>query len=111
MMRRYPEWKSMTADNDLLFQDHRSLAKKLGIKIYFCHPYHSWEKGSVENTNKYLRRDIPKGSDISRYSKGFVRRLETKLNQRPMAVLRYYTSEELLMSYRKRKQRLRAVKK
>lgn len=109
--RRYPEWKSMTTDNDILFQGHRVLAQKLGIRIYFCHPYHSWEKGTVENTNKYIRRDLPKHSDISAYSKRFIRRLESKLNNRPMAVLKYYTPKEMLVRYRKRKQRLRAVEK
>lgn len=109
--RRYPEWKTMTTDNDILFQNHQALAQMLGIKIYFCHPYHSWEKGSVENTNKYIRRDMPKHSDISHYSKRFIRRLEIKLNNRPMAVLKYYTPEEMLNRYRKRKKRLRAVEK
>lgn len=108
---RYPEWKSLTLDNDILFQGHSALGKQLGITIYFCHPYHSWEKGSVENANKYIRRDIPKGSDISCYSKRFVKRLEIKLNERPMAILNYHTPTELLMRHRKRKQRLRAVKK
>ena len=105
---RYPEWKTMTTDNDILFQHHKELAETLGIKIYFCHPYHSWEKGSVENTNKHIRKTIPKGSDLSRYGKPFIKRLEAKLNRRIMKCLSYRTPTEVLTVHRKRKKRSRA---
>lgn len=103
--QHYPEWKTMTTDNDVLFRHHTLLEKALGIRIFFCFPYHSWEKGSVENTNKVIRRDVPKGSDISRYSKRFFRSLEDKLNHRYMAVLNHRTPEEMLRECRKQKKR------
>lgn len=103
---RFPEMKSITIDNDILLQKHRELERILDVKIYFCHPYHSWEKGTVENTNKHIRKYIPKGSDISKYSKGVVRNLETKLNRRIMKVINFNTPEELIQSYRKQKKRL-----
>lgn len=109
--KRYPEWKTMTTDNDLLFAHHLILEKKLGIIIYFCHPYSSWEKGTVENTNKRIRKDIPKRSDISRYSKYFIRSLEAKLNRRFLKCLDYHSPSEMLASYRKQKQRRCVVKK
>ena len=65
----------------------------------------------VENTNRWIRRYIPKSSDISRYSKRFIKNLEAKINRRIMKTLNYYRPEELLKQYRKRKQRLRAVEK
>ena len=98
---RYPEIKSVTTDNDILFARHERLAALLGIRIFFCHPYHSWEKGTVENTNKVIRRDVLKGSDISRYSKRFIRRLEEKLNRRPMKCLGYRTPKEVMNVFRK----------
>ncbi len=64
--KRYPEWKTMTTDNDVLFRHHQELEKVLGVRIFFCFPYHSWEKGTVENTNKVIRRYVPKSSDVSR---------------------------------------------
>ena len=99
---RYPEMKTLTMDNDILFAQHQTLAWLLGVRIYFCHPYHAWEKGTVENTNKVIRRDIPKGSTISRYTKRFIERLEAKLNRRPMKCLDYGTPQELLTAHRKR---------
>lgn len=103
IQERFPELHSISTDNDILLQKHKELEKLLGVKIYFCHPYHSWEKGTIENTNKYVRKDIPKGSDISRYSKGFIKKLEAKLNRRYMKVLNYKTPQEMLNEHRKRK--------
>lgn len=102
---RFPEMKTMTTDNDLLFERHKELEKLLYIKIYFCHQYHSWEKGTIENTNGVIRRDIPKGSDISRYSKKFIMKLEEKLNRRPMECLKDRTPQEVLDLYRERVRR------
>src|SRR3989338_5078883 len=103
---RFPELKTITTDNDVLFRRHKELENILGVKIYFCHPYHSWEKGTVENTNKHVRKYIPKGNDISKYSKRFIRRLEAKLNRRIMKVINFNTPEELIKRSRKQKKRL-----
>lgn len=103
---RFPEMKTLTLDNDLLFNMHKALEKLLSLKIYFCHPYHSWEKGSVENTNKEIRKYIPKGSNLLNYDKEFISLIEERLNQRFMKCLDYATPKEVLNSYRKQKQRL-----
>ena len=100
---RFPELKTITMDNDILFQKHKELEKLLDIKIYFCHPYHSWEKGTVENVNKYIRRDIPKGSNISKCSKKFIQSIENKLQNKIYKVLNYHTPLEVLEMHRKRK--------
>ena len=110
IQKRYPEMKSFTTDNDILFRHHKKLEKLLGIKIYFCNPYHPWEKGAVENVNKYIRKDIPKGSDLSRYSKKFIASLEEKLNRRAMKCLDYATPQEMLEAFRERKKRREILK-
>ena len=101
--RRYPELGTFTTDNDILFRHHNELARLLGVKIYFCHPYRSWEKGSIENVNGVIRRTVPKGSDISRYSRQFLANLERKLNNRFMKCLNYATPAEILAKTRKQK--------
>lgn len=101
---RFPEMRTATTDNDLLLRHHKRLEKLLHIKIYFCHPYHSWEKGSIEHVNGVIREDIPKGSDISRYSKQFIQKIEEKINRRPMEVLNLFTPDEMLAKHRQRKQ-------
>lgn len=102
---KFPEMKTMTLDNDILFRKHKELEILINTKIYFCKPYHSWEKGTVENTNKYIRKDIPKGSDISRYSDLFIKYLEDKLNRRPLKCLNYLTPQEVLDLERNKQKR------
>lgn len=109
--QRFPEMRTITIDNDILLQKHKELEALLGVKIYFCHPYHAWEKGTIENTNGEIRKDIPKGSDISRYSKRFIRRIEKKINDRYMERLNYQTPKEALERYRKQKMRRVARRK
>lgn len=103
IQKKYPLMKSITLDNDILFRKHADLSLLLGIPLYFCHPYHSWEKGTVENVNKYIRRDIPKGRDLSRYSDEQIRLIEEKLNRRSMKCLNYKTPSEVVKEYLKRK--------
>lgn len=101
--KRYPEWRTGTTDNDLLFARHKELEKELNIKIYFCNPYHSWEKGTVENTNGEIRKDIPKGSDVSKRTPSFFKSIEKKLNDRFMKCLKYRTPNEATEIHRKQK--------
>jgi IS30 family transposase len=100
---RFPELKTLTLDNDILFRHHRRLEKLLNTKIYFCNPYHSWEKGTVEKVNREIRKDIPKGSNISKYSRQFIRSIEEKLQNKIYKVLNYHTPSEVLNKHRKRK--------
>lgn len=90
-------FESLTLDNDISFRKHEELSQKLGVPVYFCHPYHSWEKGSVENTNKLIRQYVPKGSDISKYSDRYIKRIEDKLNNRPREILGFKTPMEVMI--------------
>jgi len=103
VQKRFPEMKSLTLDNDILFRKHTELGVLLDVSIYFCHPYHSWEKGTVENVNKYIRRDIRKGADLSKINPSLIPTLEQKLNRRPMKCLGYATPQERLDAYRHKK--------
>jgi IS30 family transposase len=106
--QRYPEMKTLTLDNDILFQKHKELEKLLRVKIYFCNPYHSWEKGTVENVNGIIRRHISKGSNISKYSKQYIMGIEAKLNRRFLKCLDSLTPCEALEKKRKQKSALSA---
>lgn len=89
--------KTMTLDNDVSYARHEELSELLGADIYFCHPYSSWEKGSVERLNRMIREYIPKGSDISKYSDEFIQWIEDRLNDRPRACLNYKTPREVML--------------
>lgn len=97
---RFPEMVTITMDNDILFKMHKTLEILLKVLIYFCHPYHSWEKGSIENVNGEVRKFIPKGSDLSRYDKEYIKLIEAHLNDRYMECLSFKTPQEMLDEYR-----------
>lgn len=84
---------SITVDNGSEFLDWRGMerscirAGKVRTHIYFCHPYHSWERGTNEQMNGQLRRFIPKGCDISNYSVHELKEIENWLNNYPRKIL------------------------
>jgi transposase, IS30 family len=102
IQKRFPELKTLTLDNDILFVMHKDLERKLGIRIYFCYPGRPYEKGSNENRNKIVRRYIPKGADIAPISKTTIKNLEAKLQRRIMKCLNYLTPREVLEQHRTR---------
>jgi IS30 family transposase len=96
----FPELKSITTDNDILFRHHQRLEALLSVPIYFCDPYSSWQKGSIENLNKHIRKYIPKSSDISQYDQEYIQFVQHRLNSRFMSVLGYKTPRECLVAFR-----------
>lgn len=91
-----PIVKSITADNGKENTNHQKVSKETGVQFYFCHPYHSWEKGTVENTIKRVRRYIPKGTSIHSLTDEQILWVENKLNNRPMKVLNFKTPNEVM---------------
>jgi transposase, IS30 family len=88
-------FKSLTLDNDIAFRRHTKLSELIDAPIYFCNPYHSWEKGGVENANRLIRRFIPKGSNISKVTHKEVKYIESWINTLPRKILSYKTAEEV----------------
>jgi IS30 family transposase len=81
------------------FVYHEELRDKLGTKVYFARPYHSWERGLNENTNGLLRQYWPKSTDFKKVTSTEVTYVMTKLNQRPRKTLSFKTPEELMHNY------------
>lgn len=70
-----------------------------GLPVYFCDPYSSWQKGSVENVIGLLRRYLPKGMDLKTVTPKHLRSLQNKLNHRPRKCLGFKTPHEVLSSH------------
>ncbi|MEK7591405.1 MAG: IS30 family transposase [Patescibacteria group bacterium] len=70
-----------------------------GLPVYFCDPYSSWQKGSVENCIGLLRRYLPKGMNLKTVTPKHLQRLQDKLNHRPRKCLGFKTPHEVLSSY------------
>ena len=90
-------FKSITADNGSEFANLSELEQKTEIKtkVYFAHPYSSFEKGTNERHNGLIRRFIPKGKRISDYSLETISFIENWMNTLPRKLLHYKTPEEL----------------
>ena len=86
--------RSITTDNDIAFTCWRELEVLLGTSIYFTHPYHSWEKGLVENTNRWIRCFVPKRRDIGSVTQEELDEIHAFLNDRPRAVIGFRSPME-----------------
>ena len=88
--------KSITTDNDIAFAKWKELEAMLYADIYFCHPYHSWEKGLVENSNRWIREFIPKKTDLKSVSLEFLKDIENYFNHKPREILSGRTAYETM---------------
>lgn len=88
-------FKSMTADNGPEFAELANLEEQIGTKVYFAHPYQSWERGQNERCNALLRSYVPKGTSFESFSDEDVLHMADCINARPRKILGYRTAEEL----------------
>lgn len=86
---------SWTHDNGSEFADVFELEQSLTIETFRCHPYSAWERGSVENLNRLLRRFFPKGTDFREVSEERLSGVELAINHRPMKCLGWKTPAEV----------------
>ena len=75
--------RSLTLDNGQENRHHEKIRQTLNIETYFCNPYSSWEKGSVENAVGLTRREWPKKTDYELITDEEIAKLEYRLNTRP----------------------------
>jgi IS30 family transposase len=86
---------SLTLDNGL----ENVRYEELGIDTYFCHPYSSWEKGTVENTFQRIRRFIPKKANLANYSHQQIAIIIQRMNNTPRKCLDYRTPAEVFKEH------------
>lgn len=75
--------RTVTYDNGSLFAEYESLERDLNIQVYFAYPYHSWERGTSENTNGLLRQFLPKGSPFKDVTQTKLNHFVKLINTRP----------------------------
>lgn len=75
--------RTLTRDNGSENKRWETVQSKLGLDVYFAHPYHSWERGSNENCNGLLRRFFPKGTNWAKITEKQIARAEYLINTRP----------------------------
>lgn len=77
-------------------RNHEEISKELKAPVYFCHPYHSWEKGTNENTNGLVRPYLPRGTSLENVTQDDLDDIAWELNNRPRESLQYNTPTEML---------------
>ena len=95
-------FKTVTVDNGSEFLNSNELERSSinpgtkRFKVYYAHPYSSWERGSNENANKLIRRFIPKGTDIGKYKNKDIQRIEDWMNNYPRRIHGYRSAREMV---------------
>jgi IS30 family transposase len=99
-LNRYPKElrRTITYDNGSENVEHERINKILGTKSYFCNPFHSWEKGSIEHAIGLVRRFLPKKTDFAIINRHQIRKIENLINNRPRKCLNYQTPREVMKS-------------
>lgn len=87
--------KTITVDNGHENAGHEDITKRIEARVFFAHPYHSWERGTNENTNGLIRWYLPKGTDFATVSKERIKEIEYRLNTRPRKRLGWKTPLEV----------------
>lgn len=86
---------TITYDNGVEFSEHEIIGRETKTEIYFAYPYHSWERGTNENTNGLIRQFFPKKTSFADITETDTRRVERLLNTRPRKRLAYLTPVEV----------------
>ena len=89
---------TITNDNGKEFSMHKKIAKKLEAKVFFCHPYASWERGLNEYTNKLIRQYLPKNIELNNVENNVFALIANKLNNRPRKILAFKSPYQVFMN-------------
>jgi IS30 family transposase len=98
LMGKSPEiFKTITADNGTEFHGYKEIQQKANLQYYFCHPYHSWERGTNENTNGLIRQYLPKKSSMTNLTQVECTKISKELNERPRKRYDYDSPQKLFI--------------
>lgn len=92
---KYKRVTTLTTDNGIENKQHRAITEHTGATVYFTDPYSSWQKGSIENANKMLRRYFPKSTNFATIRQTDVVSALTRINNKPRKILGYKSSLQL----------------
>jgi IS30 family transposase len=90
------KFSTITADNGTEFHTYGEVEKATGTKYYFAHPYHSWERGTHENTNGLIRQYLPKRTSMALVTQHQCNAIAKKLNTRPRKRHNFRSPEEMM---------------
>ena len=100
LIRRHRHlFKTITVDNGTEFHGYAEIERATGATVYFATPYHSWERGTNENTNGLVRQYIPKRRSMKHLTQERCAEIALRLNNRPRKRYRFFSPIEVLALY------------
>lgn len=96
IQRRPAAFKTITADNGVEFHSYKDVEKATNVRYYFANPYHSWERGTSENTNGLIRQYLPKRTSFAALTQRECDDIARKLNDRPRKRYNFRKPKEML---------------
>lgn len=87
--------RTLSLDNGIENKQHKGITDATGAQVFFCDPYSSYQKGGVEHANKMLRRYLPKGCDLGRFTQAQVDDFVATINRKPRRCLGYKSALQL----------------
>ena len=93
------EVKSITVDNGVEFNALGIAAKKLGVKLYKCDPYCSFQRGTNERMNAMVRRFIPKGYSLKTITQYYLDNIAFEINFMPKKIFGFKSTFEMELNY------------
>ncbi|MFH1096586.1 MAG: IS30 family transposase [Candidatus Desantisbacteria bacterium] len=91
--------ETITFDNGKEFAYHKEIARQNTMDVFFAHPYHSWERGTNENTNGLIRRLYHKGSSFANIGESELAKIDQYVNDRPRKCLDWCTPREAMNAF------------
>lgn len=96
-------FQSITVDNGTEFSDYNGIERSISgtrkrTKVYYCHPYSSSERGSNENTNRLIRRHIPKGVNFDDKTDEDIEKIAQWINEYPRGIFDYKCARQMFES-------------
>lgn len=100
--KKLPKYKrkSITYDNWREFSEHKMIEYSTKLRVFFAHPYSSWERGTNENTNWLLRQFVPKKTDFTHVTNKALKTYVHLINHRPRERLNFLTPHEVFMEWK-----------
>ena len=99
MARESAAFRTITADNGSEFHGYKDIEAQTGTTFYFAQPYHSWERGSNENTNGLIRQYLPKGTSFEHLTQHQCNAIANALNTRPRKRYGFRTPKNLYLQH------------
>jgi IS30 family transposase len=92
-------WQSITFDQGSEFAQSWTVERCSRAKVYYAQPHSPWQRGTNENTNRRLRRYLPRQMQLKQLTQPVLDNIATKMNNTPRKCLGFLTPKEVYANF------------